>query len=108
MKDFEFITEEEWNVFIKLKPLSMQLGLIQKLLNEKVQKGYTSFTISLDKGYVSGTIKKPPYCGDTHEAFVFLRKIEEEVEECVHDYTVYRKGGLINIYYCPKCGKKLK
>ena len=88
MKDFEFITKGElqlagnWN-FEDDQSQTNLYGLINQLLNENAQKGFTSISgtgsflckaVCQDVGH---KISK-----DTHEAFVFLRPIEEEKPEC--------------------------
>ena len=89
-----------------------------EFLNEKSQKGFTYPLDHEDKMCASiGTRVDPP--SDTHEAFVFLREIEEEKVEC--DHEMYRTktlpGDMVKFgdrletqfnNFCPECGEELK
>ena len=118
MKDFEFITGEEWEnlreTFLGLQGKIVSRYAVLNLLNEKAQPGYTSKSTFLNEDIVCSVVTEKRRRGsDTHEAFVFLRPIEEEVE-CDHKYTLsgYDCGQVtidvkVKCNFCPLCGKKL-
>ena len=113
MKDFEFITEEEWHRHgapILHQDAEYYRASLNKLLNEKAQKGVTELH-ARPPTIVCPKITGPKYGGETHEAFVFLRPIEDE-KECVWCRLVEFGMSIftgdpkdIDGWKCPECGK---
>ena len=114
MKDFEFITLKEYTEIWHENHTKEEItDATNKLLNEKCQKGFTrehTSTVCLAINNVAN------HSLDTHEAFVFLREIEEE-KECDHtkirEEVVRTSEGnhrfiMRECKFCPDCGKELK
>jgi len=116
MKAFEFITSEEWENLRETFPLVRGKGVarhsVNKLLNEKKKNGWCQYS---EDSFYTMNIKGPSSL-DTHNAFIFVSPIEEEVVECGHVYQIATcsTGQNETIYkwqtamFCPKCGKKLE
>jgi hypothetical protein len=108
-KPFEIFTEEDFTQGFS----SHRILLAKKcnrILQERGQVGYTT----QDKESYMTLISPYKRSHDTHEALVFLRPIEEEVEcDFPHDKPlvgVYKGEGL-SVHtpnFCPKCGKDLR
>lgn len=121
MKDFEFITEEDLRdrfpgVVPGWQTIPNLLQYINKLLNEKAGKGCCRVG-TID--FICGDIPKNAVRkSDTHEAFVFLRPIEEERPECkcrklLEFVESMEKTGVDDprshlVNFCPDCGNNLK
>tara|TARA_R100001244_G_C5166301_1_gene131438 strand:- start:683 stop:1024 length:342 start_codon:yes stop_codon:yes gene_type:complete len=111
MKAFEFITEADWGN-IRTFPDTYNREFANKLLNEKAQKGFTYVSNTGNFIYVGKKLQS-----DTHEAFVFLREIEEEKPKCDHTVSyvgasVYEGGTMISgvvsrSKFCPECGEAI-
>ena len=124
MKDFEFITTDEYARIsgrnlqgFKKNGLDWWVRQLNDLLRVKAERGYTSMAIPYDEDEIT-TISEETYDkplpSSTHEAFVFLRKIEEEKKEClckaVRDFMkdhqhIIEMDCVRN--HCPHCGRKL-
>lgn len=127
MKDFEFITEEEWEKYVR-QPVDTSTVdcrfFFNKLLNKKAEKGFTSYPCTeYEKDFICRHLGWEPSKGlsDTHEAFVFLRPIEEEKPKCEcetkrtkmtrnpqEDGSVILAHCEVDNKFCPECGEKLK
>lgn len=122
MEDYKFITVNEM-ILIDQSNLGYTTAngaaeQINKLLNEKAQKGFTSLNCGSPKTESICDYVGEQFKSDTHEACVFLREIEEEKTGC--DCIVQRadeqkfntEAGFSVSYvpnnFCPKCGDKLK
>jgi len=112
-KDYEFISEEEWE-----REISQNFGFdiygdsINKFLNnsDKCQKGYTS----IDEGGNSSGFTKDYWVNQqTHKAYVFLQPLEPEKVECTRCERMKRSIAL-DVHpvpipnFCDNCGEKLK
>ena len=132
MKDFEFITEAD---ILKIHNEGGKYTtdschdrgaisrLVNKLLNEKSQKGWCDGDGTMSgQSYMCDEPDDPDEenKSDTHEAFVFLRPIEEEKETCVfshkalirenREYSREMIPDNVNpkiVAFCPKCGEKI-
>jgi len=123
MRPFDIFTNDD-GVVLTLNPsLNGQTRWIciedaNRILNERASgKGYTKMCELFPNTKVCTDIFKPTIHDSTHEALVFLRPIEEEVEECkcvkfknFFDSLDLVESGWRNqlVSFCPDCGKDLR
>ncbi len=119
MKDFIFITEDEFReAYGRVDSHSTNEGILEhvnRFLNEKAQKAWcTVASDSLNKGYMDEFNRQGLQPDNTHEAFVFLREIKEELDvtDCDHKITLDMPEGDDDIVmaftvFCPRCRKEL-
>ena len=121
MKDFKFITEEEFAAcHTNNHSLSAKVEAVNHFLNKKAQKGFTRVSEGTVLPYICNTVRGFDPNSDTHYVWIFLREFEEEKPKCDHRQTKPIAGHVQNIIEiiidfkrdgwieCPKCGEKLK
>ena len=119
MRKWEIFTDDDKELGGSPGGCYISISSANRILNErasgkgynKPREGYDGFTP------ITGYVTKERQDCDTQEALVFLREIEEEVEECECYGNSHRlhfdKHDIISVEYvdnnfCPKCGKDLR
>ena len=120
MKDFEFITMEEYCANMVCHPLSFtskdasNLERLNRRLNEKAQKGWVRITNGDYPDELDRYERDEIHNG---EMVFFLREIEEEKVKCdhmeIHGFTISGDGvetqkSKATSNFCKDCGEKLK
>jgi len=96
MKEYEFITEEDFKKAYPSNLMSLSdeskslVENLNKLLNDKCQKGYTRVPSKehTTEVFVCNMVGGKTQF-DNHHAYVFLREIQPEKVECSHEWHIF-------------------
>jgi len=114
MKNFEVITEEDWETIFHVVSGKLtdhgnaNLRATNTLINEKAQRGYT-YLLNAEGKMCASIGERMDTPSDTHEVIFILRPIEEEPQvewkDCCKQIMNWKH--FEGFDYCPKCGEAL-